>query len=319
MAGVDVVIVNYNAGDYLARAVSALQAQTVRDFRIIVVDNDSRDGSLGTLPAGGIPIDIVRSPRNIGFAAANNLALHTRVTARWIALLNPDAFPAPDWLAALLAAVADHPDVASFGCRMLAADDPRRLDGVGDVYHSSGLYWRDGHGRPDSEAHSVPREIFAACAAAALYRTDDLRAIGGFDADYFCYGEDVDVGFRLRLAGQRCLYVPTARVAHVGSGLTGRDSDFALYHGHRNLVWNYVKNMPAPLFWLCLPSHLLLNIASVAVFALRGRGRVMWRAKSDAIRALPEVWKKRRTVQSQRRASVADLWKAMRHGLPFRR
>lgn len=319
MAGVDVVIVNYNAGAYLARAIAALQAQTMRDFRIIIVDNASEDGSLDALPDGAIPVEVVRCERNLGFAAANNLALDTRVSADWVALLNPDAFPEPDWLAALLAAAADHPEFTTFGCRMVAAAAPDRLDGVGDAYHASGLYWRDGHGCPDGSRYAAPREIFSACAAAALYRTGDLREIGGFDSDYFCYGEDVDVGFRLRLAGHRCLYVPTARVTHVGSGITGQDSDFAVYHGHRNLVWNFVKNMPGALFWLCLPAHLLLNVVSLTVFATRGRGAIMWRAKGDAVRGLPAVWKKRRTVQSRRRATLSALWRAMRHGMPLRR
>ena len=80
--------------------------------------------------------------------------------------------------------------------------------------------------------------------------------------------EDVDLGFRLRLAGHRCLYVPKSVVHHVGSGTTGgKNSDFSVYHGHRNLVWTYVKNMPGVLFWIFLPLHLAMNLVVLAVFA----------------------------------------------------
>ena len=96
-------------------------------------------------------------------------------------------------------------------------------------------------------------EIFAPCAAAALYRRAAFLEAGGFDEHFFCYMEDVDLGFRLRLLGYRCGYAPAAIVHHVGSGTTGARSPFTVYHGHRNLVWTYVKNMPTPWFWLYLP------------------------------------------------------------------
>ncbi|MFO1321973.1 MAG: glycosyltransferase family 2 protein [Burkholderiales bacterium] len=318
MSQVDVVIVNHNGGAWLPLAMTALQSQSFRDFRIVIVDNDSRDGSIEALVSGTIPVTVVRSPRNLGFAAANNLALRNHVTAPWVALLNPDAFPDVDWLAALVRATREHPDYACFGSRMRCHHDATLLDGIGDAYHVSGLYWRDGHGCPAAGKASVAREIFSPCAAAALYRTRDLLDVGGFDEDYFCYGEDVDLGFRLRLAGHRALYVPDAGVAHVGSGLAGQGSDFALYHGHRNLVWNYVKNMPPALFWACLPLHVLMNVVSLVVFATRGRGAMMWKAKVDAVRGLPAIWRKRRAVQSHRRIPVAALWRVLHRGFPRR-
>ncbi len=110
------------------------------------------------------------------------------------------------------------------------------------------------------------REVFSACAAAALYRRDVFEALGGLDEDFFCYMEDVDLGFRLRLAGWGCTYVPTAVVHHVGSATSGRRSHFTTYHGHRNLVWVFFKNMPGALLWLYLPQHFSLTSSSVALF-----------------------------------------------------
>jgi GT2 family glycosyltransferase len=121
----------------------------------------------------------------------------------------------------------------------------------------------------------------------------------------------VDLAFRLRLAGHRCLYVPDAVVRHVGSASSGRRSDFAVYHGHRNLVWTFVKNMPAPLLALYWPHHLLLNVAGLAWFTLRGQGRPIFRAKADALRGLPRVLRQRREIQAARRASSRELRRAM--------
>jgi GT2 family glycosyltransferase len=315
LPAVDVVIVNYNAGAWLSRTVAALQAQTFTDFRTIIVDNGSSDGSLDALPPGPVPVEIIRTGKNLGFAAGNNLAIRSHVRAEWLALLNPDAFPQPDWLDKLLGAARASPAYSFFGCRMLDANDPQRLDGVGDVYHVSGLPWREGHGCRDGPVYDIPCEIFAPCAAAALYRTRDVVEAGAFDEDFFCYVEDVDLGFRLRLLGHRCLYVPTAVVEHVGSGVVGTRSDFQLYHGHRNLAWAYLKNMPGWLFWLYLPYHLVLNLYSLIAFALRGQGSSLWRAKRDAVMGLGRFWAKRREIQARRVAAPGDLRRVMRGGL----
>jgi len=143
-----------------------------------------------------------------------------------------------------------------------------------------------------------------------------LQEVGGFDEDFFCYLEDVDLGFRLRLAEHRCLYVPSSVARHVGSGTTGgQHSDFALYHGHRNLVWTYLKNMPGALFWIFLPLHLVMNLVALVVFGWRGQGKVMFRAKRDAVLGLPRMWAKRRQLQLSRQISWHAMLRVMTIGL----
>ncbi len=222
----------------------------------------------------------------------------------------------------MLAAAALHPDIAAFGSRQLCASRPELLDGVGDIYHISGIVWRDGHGQQASTVSSTPCEIFSPCAAAALYRRKPLLEVGGFDKDYFCYVEDVDLGFRLRLAGYKAMVVPDAVVKHIGSVTTGgQHSDFAVYHGHRNLVWTYIKDMPGILCWAFLPLHLLLNVACLLWFSARGQGSIIFRAKRDAIRGIPAMWRKRRVIQSSRIAAYGEVLGIMnkclfRFGMP---
>jgi GT2 family glycosyltransferase len=138
---------------------------------------------------------------------------------------------------------------------------------------------------------------------------------GGFDERYFAYLEDLDLAFRLRLAGHRCLYVPESTVLHVGSPSTGRTSDFTVFHAQRNMVWTYAKNMPPPLVWLYLPEHLLVNLVALAAYSLRGQGRVVWRAKREAIRVLPRMLAERQRLQTQRRADAWQLRRLMGKGL----
>jgi GT2 family glycosyltransferase len=267
------------------------------------------------------PLRVLRMPGNLGFAAANNRALDVCET-EWLALLNPDARPEPDWLERLLGAADRHPEVDAFGSKQLLDADPTRLDGIGDTYHVCGAAWRVGYLQTDRPGMALPGEIFAPCAAAAMYRRDALRAVGGFDEAYFCYFEDVDLGFRLRLRGYRCRLAADAVVRHVGSATTGgQQSDFAVYHGHRNLVWTYVKDMPGPWFWIYLPQHLLFNAVALLYFTARGQARAIWRAKWHALKGLPAAWRKRRATQAARRVTWPALRGVMSGGLlaPYRR
>jgi GT2 family glycosyltransferase len=314
-----IVLVCWNCRTYLRSCLDALDKQTHKDFEVIIVDNGSTDGSLEGIEAAfpSLALTVRRLPSNLGFASANNVGAEM-ARGRWLVLLNTDAMPEPAWLENLVSAarVEDHAFLAS---RQLQAKAPHLLDGEGDVYHISGVAWRRNYGIP-VYPESARRQAFSACGAAALYPRDAFLAAGGFDVDYFAYLEDVDLGFRLRLRGFRCLVIPDAVVHHVGSASTGNASDFVIYHGHRNLVWTFFKDMPGPLLWLYLPLHILMNLYSLLAFTVRGRAGVIFRAKWDAVRGLPTMLRKRRSAQAGRTASSSEIRRAMRHNLiePFR-
>jgi len=307
---VTVVIVNWNSAGLLAECLEHLARQTLRPTGVLVMDNGSIDGSAEcALRFAGVSLRRLGS--NLGFAAANNRAF-AEVDTELVALLNPDANAEPQWLEHLLASAKAHPDVAVFGSLQLTQGAETKLDGLGDVYHFTGMAWRKGFGRRPVPADLVAGEIFAACGAAVLYRRSALMRTGGFDEDFFCYCEDVDLGFRLRLAGERCLFVPDAIVYHRGGATSGGNrSEFAVYHGHRNLVWTFVKDVPGALFWLLLPLHVLLNVAFIVVLSLRGQAMPVLRAKWDAVKGLPRVWAKRTVIQNGRVASIGEIWRAM--------
>ena len=312
---IGVVVVNWNGGGLLYRCLQSLAKQRRRPDRVVVVDNASTDDSLAVAEDAMSGVEVIRLPENVGFARANNLAARALGDIDAIVLLNPDAFPEPTWLEALVAAAERHPEAGSFASQMRFDASPDRLDGAGDSYHVSGRAWRNGHGALAATWPAQDAEVFAPCAAAALYRRNAFEDAGGFDERYFCYFEDVDLGFRLRLMGYGCRYVHAAVVRHVSSALAGYRSDFSTYHGERNMVWTFVKDMPTRLFWRYLPQHIALNLAALVYFTWRGQGRVVWRAKFDALRGLPAVLRQRREVQGLRRADLATLRAAFLHGL----
>lgn len=303
---ISVIIVNWNAGTVLKKCVQHLLKQTLTPEVIYVVDNASTDNSLASV-IGMDRIEIIALNKNEGFARANNIALK-KITTPYVALLNPDAFPEPQWLENLLAAMTSHPSAASIGSLQLMDGFPGIVDGIGDCYHISGYMWRKKHGEliTDNDLHE--REIFSPCAAAALYRLDALVEVGGFEESFFCYCEDVDLGFRLRARGYTSWYAPSARVSHIGSMTSGgQDSDFAIYHGHRNLIWVYLRNMPFLLLLLSLPLHLAANFFAILFFLLKGRGKIILKAKFDALSKLGEILKQRKKIQSERRVSSIKL------------
>jgi GT2 family glycosyltransferase len=212
-AAVQVVIVAWNSGEHLQRALDSLERQTFGDFEVTLWDNASSDGAVDRLrPASNVRVE--RCAENLGFAAGVNRAAALS-DAPWIATLNPDAFPEPGWLQALLdAAVATGADAVA-SLQLDDADD-QVLDGAGDVFSVAGFAWRGGYGRSRREAPRETVEVFAPCAAAALYRRSTFEALGGLDERYFCYFEDVDLGARLRARGGRTVLTPDAVVRHVG-------------------------------------------------------------------------------------------------------
>jgi GT2 family glycosyltransferase len=304
---VRIVIVNYNGGAFLRRSVAAALAQSFTDFDLVVVDNGSTDTSLDALP-GEPRLAVRRMEANLGFAAGNNRAA-ADAAGEFLATLNPDAFPEPGWLGALVDAAERYPDAAMFGSTQLRDGDPSRLDGAGDAYLAFGLPWRGGYGRPIRELPDEG-ETFAPCAAAALYRLSAFRAVGGFDERFFCYCEDVDLAFRLRLVGQRCIQVRDAVVRHVGEGTTGGGA-FVHFHSARNRVWLFAKNMPPSLLWPLLPIFVSANLALLMRAVARGRAAPLWRGLCASLAGLGPILAERRRIQAARTARTGAIARAL--------
>jgi GT2 family glycosyltransferase len=311
-----VLIVDTNEGRYLPRCLTALREQTRPADRVLLVDNASTDGSPELVRRDFPEVEVIPLGRNAGFAAANNAGARAADDCDLIVLLNADAFAAPEWLEHLVRAAEEHPEAAAIASLMLRENERDLLDGTGDMYHVSGIAWRRDHLRPIAESPNAERgeEVFSACGGAVLYRREAYMAAGGFEEGFFCYFEDTDLAFRLRLMGHRVWYEPRAVVRHVGSGTTGVASEFSVYHSFRNMVWTWVRNMPGPLLWAYLPAHLLLNVLNVLSYARTGHAGTILRAKVDAVRGLPRVLRERKAVQARRRVGWRELRAVMATG-----
>ncbi|MBU1191309.1 MAG: glycosyltransferase [Gammaproteobacteria bacterium] len=318
---IGVIIVNWNSFDCLERCLLAIKNQSCQPTRVVVIDNNSDNAPLSLSCETPDNTIYIKLDENTGFARANNMAVSHIGDCQWIVLVNPDAFLDPNCLLNLISASQRQPEYSCFACQTIMANQLEYLDGTGDVYHISGIGWRRGYGRHIASSIIVEEEVFAPCAAAAMYRREAWEEARGFDEDYFCYFEDVDLAFRLRLMGYRCLFVPSALAYHVGSVTSGgHQSDFSVYYGHRNLVWTYIKDMPGYAFWLYLPLHIAMNIAAIILFTYEGRWQVILRAKWDAVKGIKSIWCKRRAVQAKRIIPISEITRFMdKRILPVRR
>ncbi|MCC7129204.1 MAG: hypothetical protein B6D39_03215 [Anaerolineae bacterium UTCFX2] len=305
-----VLLLNRNGERFLSRCLEALSAQTYRDFELIVLDNASTDRSLEIVQTNYPGAQIVRFETNLGFAIANNRGA-ALARGEWLATLNNDAFPEPGWLSAMAQAIRANPEDTFFSSLIIQAQHPECVQSSGDVLNISGHAWsRDNH-TPLNQACRDFGEVFSPCAAAAVYNRERFLAAGGFDESFVSHHEDIDLGFRLRLMGCRCLYVPAAVVAHIGSATYGAESDATVYQVQRNTVWCYFANMPGWLFWKYLPAHLLATIFFLAYYTLRGQAKPVWKAKLDAYRELPRALRQRKRVQTARPATVEQIERAL--------
>jgi N-acetylglucosaminyl-diphospho-decaprenol L-rhamnosyltransferase len=305
-----VIIVNYNGGDYLKGALASLAAQTRQDFEVFLLDNASSDGSMGQL-GEQLPkhLHLLLQDENLGFAAANNLAASS-AKGEWLVLLNPDAEAQQDWLEKLDQATLRYPETKSFASTQIDLHNSQNMDGAGDAYLGFGIPWRGGFGHPVSEL-PPEGECFSPCGAGAMIHRETFLAHGGFDERFFCFCEDVDLGYRLRLAGERCIFVPDAVIHHAGGGLSGRASEFSLSHGARNRLWTYVKNTPLRLLILTLPIHIGLTLAILGRGLVTGRFGGTWRGLWSGLKGLGPFLSDRKHIKKARKVSISNLSAAM--------
>jgi GT2 family glycosyltransferase len=300
-----VIIVNWNGRNQLEECISSLEGQTFRQFETILIDNGSQDGSVSWVREKFPWVRIVALPENTGFCYANNLG-YEMSRGRFVALLNNDTRAEPDWLFCLYKQMKDHEQIGICASRIVRHDNPDIFDAAGDSYDLSGVGFRRGHGEC-TDRYELREEVFGACAAAAMYRRSMLDDIGFFDESFFAVGEDIDLSFRAKMAGYRCMYIPDAVVRHKISETVGVGSNFQIYQSRRNVEYVYFKNMPWVLMLFTFPVHLLYNLLTFVQAFKEGRPQVFLKAKWDFLVNFGKVWKKRRTVQVQRKISLKEL------------
>ena len=300
------VILNYNGRELLEAHLPSVLAVEHDDAEVVVVDNGSSDDSVGLLRERFPQVRIVALPANVGVTAALNVMVH-EARGEYVAMLNNDVDLAPDWLRIMIATLERHPRASAAQGKLLRYFDRATIDRAGDVVHWSSACFGRGAGEPDGPQFDEPAEVFSVGGAAALYRRSVFDEVGDFDEDFFAYVEDVDWGFRARLAGWGARYEPSALGYHRGGATLGEINPFSLYHLRRNQLWMVLKCYPAGSLLRHGPAVLAFNLVGIAIGIRAGQAGVIWRAYRDAVRGLPKTLRKRRAIQRGRRVGEREL------------
>lgn len=310
---VSVTIVTYNSGRYIKRCLESVLAQKGPKFEVIVIDNDSTDGTRDILESYEDRCAIIYNDRNVGFAAAQNQAIRL-ARGNWVLTLNPDVLLMPYFIQALLEAGRLDNRIGTVCGKLLVMspdfniDAKPRVDSTG-IYFTPYLRHLDRGSRQIDNGHYLKREyVFGATAAAALYRRemiDDISIDGEFfDSDFFVYREDADVAWRAQLMGWRCLYTPYARGYHVRAVLPGNRRALPKeinMHSVKNRFLMRVKNITGDLYrryWLPITLRDLVVLGCCLLYehySLKALGHVL--------RSLPRLLAKRRWIMARKRVS----------------
>lgn len=309
-----VAILSYDGRELLEVVLPSLAAQRFGDFRTVVVDNGSSDGTAAWLREHWPDVEVRALPENVGVTAALNVCLDA-ADSELVALLNNDLELHRDCLQELVEALRCHPEAGFAGAKLVDFHDRRIIDGAGDLFYWGATAWRRGHGEIDRGQYEAPGPVFGACGGAAIYRRSAIEAVGPFYEPFFAFLEDVDWSFRARLAGIGCLYVPGAVAYHMGSVTVGRGmTDFARYHLTRNAIWLVLRDYPAATLVRRLPQLVFGQIAAMGDARRQGQLRVWLRAWRDALAGAPAALRDRRAVQRRRRVGRRSLEAAVAEG-----
>jgi hypothetical protein len=254
-----VVIVNYRGADDTCAALAAMrELRWPRErLEVIVVDNASGDGSVERIAKEHPEVEILALDQNRGFAAGCNAGAQV-ATGQYLAFLNNDARPDPEWLSAARAVLDRDGSVACVASKVLDWDG-ELVDFVDAGLGFYGHGFKVHAGEPDSPAYDREADVLFASGAAMVARASTFREVGGFDERYFLFFEDVDLGWRLWLLGHRVRYVPASLTFHRHhrsmSALGPAQEEFLL---ERNALFTIFKNYDDDNLRLSLPAALML-------------------------------------------------------------
>ena len=306
------VLCNWNGLDFVGRCLDALAAQSHTLAEVVVVDNGSSDGSLQWIRRHHPEVRLLVNERNLGVAAGYNQAIAAACGYGYVLVLNTDVRLAPDFVEHGLTALRAAVDTGVVTGRFFEEGNNRLING--------GFFLRRQIRIRPGPLAEEPLYLFGATGAAALFRTAALAAArlgesGYFDEDYFAYGEDIDLSWRLQLSGWRMRYIPEMYADHVGSGSLGGRLRFldkpAFFQRHtlKNRYLTVIKNATPAIALQLLPALLLAELLLWPFLLLRQPLRFPYLilAWVDVVRLLPAALNKRSEIQRRRRVTSAYI------------
>jgi GT2 family glycosyltransferase len=330
MIEVVVIIANWNGKKYLKDCFDSLRAQSCKNFKIVLVENGSKDGSEDFVRQKYPEVEIVRLEENVGFAKGYNIGMKKAFeeeNIEYIFVLNNDTKLDEKCIEELTSCAKKYPEAGSIQSKVLNFFDPGKIDCAGILLSADGVATNRGYGEKDSGQYDDETEIFGANGTASLFSRKALektRLSDGqyFDNSFFAYYEDVDLAWRLRLAGFESYYCPKAIIHHVHSATAGQISGFKAYYLNRNRFFTLIKNYPfcrlVLILFILTPIRYIFLLFRVIMKKGRKGAEFSGQSKAMALKEILRAWgsvlanipslvKKRRIAWKNKKASCAEM------------
>lgn len=299
-----VIIVNTNELQHLERCLPSVHNQSYPSYEVIVVDNDSTDGSVEFIHEHFPRTRVIESKTNLGYPGANNLGFnHAR--GSYLAVLNPDTMVDVHWLSELVRALETTPEAGLATSKIMLMDAPGVINACGNVVSLAGLTFCRGVGEPET-AFTRQETVPAVSGAAFLVRREVIDAIGPFDDAFVAYLEETDLSLRARLAGWSCIFVPGSRAFHQYSF---RFSEWKCFHIEKNRFAMLYKVFRRRTLALLTPVLLFTELMVWGYMCMKGRRFIVQKAKSYAwlVRNREYLRSRRAEVQQLRQVTDREL------------
>ena len=285
---ISIIIPNFNGEQFLKECLNSIKKQNFSHYEVIIVDNGSNDGSVEYLNENYDEFTLIQNQENLGFATAVNQGIKAS-NAEYVFLLNNDTELEVECVSKLLNCIDNDENIFGVSSKMIQNQDRNLIDDAGDEYTILGYTKKVGNNR-SKELYENKREIFSACAGAALYRRNIFDIIGYFDENFFAYMDDVDISYRARIYGFKCVYCPEAVVYHDVSATSGsKYNAFKIRLAARNNVYVPYKNMPWPQLILNLLFLILGFLIKYLVFLKKGHGNDYIAGLKEGLTSLDKI------------------------------
>jgi len=321
---ISTVILNWNGKEYLSACIQSVRKQTYPNIEIIFVDNASADGSVEYIKNSFSDLRLMINHENLGYGGGNNRGIR-EANGRYLFVLNSDTEIEEDCVEWLWRCIETDQKIGVTTPKILLYDQRDTVDAAGLTIYPDGLSIGRGRLEPQKK-YNQGEEVFFGSGCASLYRKEMLEEIGLFDADFFAYAEDTDLGWRARLRGWNAYYVPEAVVYHHHSKKFGTYSPAKAFLVERNRIWVAWKNFPFSM--LCLwPFFTLWRYFFQGLGTVVGRGAsgrfgqesssfllifILIKAYLSALKGLPAILRKRKEVQRNKRISNGEVFSLFR-------
>jgi len=312
-----VVIPHYNGEEILCECLESLYNSTQIPLEVILVDNASSDESVAMVRERFPSVKIIQLPSNHGFAGGCNIGIR-QAAGEYVLILNNDTVHEKGWLELLLTKLESDADLAAVQPKIRSFHNPQQFDYSGAAGGEMDIFaFPFTRGRivefiekDIGQYDSLPSRIFWASGTAFLARRQSLIDVGLFDGTFFAHMEEIDLQWRLQLAGYHIAIEPRAVIYHRSGYTLGAESPLKKYLNHRNSLLMFLANYRLPLTLYLLPIRLMLDYLALGFSLLRldfGRVLAILKAHGWLLVHPNFVFRKRRHAQSLRKVSDEQI------------